>query len=528
MHRDLDDLIAEAREATAPEADATERARRAVRAATPRGRWVRRLGSRRGRYGALGLAALVLGGGAAAAVVGITGRGEGGPPFRPALENCFALEGYSLRTPRLHPQIAVDRSGNATAAWVGLDGVVRASDRPAGGEWEEPAELSTPGRRPPLRVGFSANSAGQAAAVWLQDDRFWVVERPVGQGWGTPIDLTRRGQVALPQGSDEPSVLVTEAGEVVVAWTSVASSAVGRQGGHVVSVAGGPHIETAARPARALWRRARPTQGDSGPVFAEQAAGRVAAAYLAGFNGVAVAELDPRRGTLGGRRVLRFPRAPGRSVSIESPRIAGNGRGALAVTAAVNGRIALWSRGARGGWGPGRLVSPAGLESRDPDVAVSSDGETLIAWTGLTRDRRANGTLRRVRAIYASLPGGAVGAPPQVIRLSREGRVATGASVALRGAGIGVVVWADGTNGVSGTDSRVEAAWLSGDGRGFGEAQPLSSVGTGPLFPDVGMNERGETAATWTRCRRADTAEVEAAEAAQAGGAWSGARLVVP
>jgi hypothetical protein len=529
MRDDLDDLIARAREALRPSAGATERARDAVRAATPapRRRWS--LPARRGRFFAVAAAALVLGGGAAGAVVGITSR-DGGPPFRPTIENCYALEGYTLRTPRLHPQVAIDGSGNATAAWVDLAGVVRAADRPAGEAWEDSVELAVEGRQAPTRVALSANSDGQAAVAWFTAGRAWVVERPAGGDWEEPVDLTRAGQTVVPAGADAPSVLVTEAGDVVVGWESVASSAVRRTGSGIGISGDSPHPELAVRAAGGAWR-ALPLQGSaqSVPALAEGDAGRVAVTYLAELGGVAVTEVDLERGAAAGSRSLRLPRtSSARGFSIGSPRIAGDGKGTLALTLPVNGQIALWTRDAPNGWGPGRVVSPVGLESSEPSVDVSREGEVLVAWTGLKRERRADGTLRAARAIYAALPGRVADEPSEAIRLSRPGRVATGAAVAFPSRGVGLVAWADGTNGVSGRDSRVEAARLADDGRSFERGEPLSGVGTGPLFPDVDASEDGQAVAAWTRCVEADSAEVQAADVDAGGVPWGEPARVFP
>ncbi|MDX6555947.1 MAG: hypothetical protein QOD86_2142 [Miltoncostaeaceae bacterium] len=527
MRRDLDALISEAREAVSPSAEATERARAAVRAATPAPRRSRLRPPRRHRLWVLGAAALVLGGGAAtAAVVGTRGSG---PPFVPAIENCYALEGSRVGIPRLFSEVDVDESGGALVAWVDLAGTIRAAERPASGAWGTPVEVAALGKTAPSEIAFSANARGDAAVAWIQGGRTMAAVRPAGESWGAPVDLTREGQEAAAAGRDTPGILVTEAGETLVTWLSASDAAVTRSG-RGVSVSGElGHVEVAARPAGGDWGVARPIPGEATnvPALAEGASGRVAAVYFAGMSGrVLVADLDAATGAAQSVRSLRLPptKARPRAYAIGEPVIADNGRGVLATSIMVNGRIAVWlADGA--GWSAGRLVSPAGVAAGDPRVAVADDGRVLTAWTGVTRERRADGTTRRARTVYAAVSGG--GADVTAARVSRLGRLASEPSVAFTGRG-GVVTWADGTNGISGTDSRVEAAWVSAGGGGFERAMPLSTVGKGPLFPDVAVNAGGETVATWTRCTAENEAVMESAAAPAPGAEWSEPARIAP
>lgn len=68
------------------------------------------------------------------------------------------------------PQVAIDASGTAIAAWA-LEGshVVQAAVRPAAGNWSEPNDLSAAGQEAG-QADVAMNDAGEAVAVWTRLD----------------------------------------------------------------------------------------------------------------------------------------------------------------------------------------------------------------------------------------------------------------------------------------------------------------------------------------------------------------------
>jgi hypothetical protein len=120
-------------------------------------------------------------------------------------------------TPLEAPDVAIDASGNAIAAWT-LEGgnyVVQTAVRPAGGDWEEPDDLSDAGedaREPAVAM----SQAGDAVAAWTHFDSSDIVQaavRPAGGDWAEADELSASGQDA-----GQADVAIDEAGEAVAVW----------------------------------------------------------------------------------------------------------------------------------------------------------------------------------------------------------------------------------------------------------------------------------------------------------------------
>ena len=121
-------------------------------------------------------------------------------------------------TPLEAPDVAIDASGNAIAVWK-LDGssndIVQAAVRPAGGDWEEPDDLSGAGQDAG-EPSVAMNDAGEAVAVWTRLDGSDIVQgavRPAGGDWTGSDDLSDTGQNA-----GAPDVAIDETGEAVAVW----------------------------------------------------------------------------------------------------------------------------------------------------------------------------------------------------------------------------------------------------------------------------------------------------------------------
>ncbi len=130
------------------------------------------------------------------------------------------------------PQVAVDAQGNATAVWDrsnGANTIVQAAQRPAGGSWQAPVDLSV-GGADALLAQVAVDPQGDAVAVWYRrNGTDWIVQaaqRPAGGSWQAPVDLADSGSLApLPQ------VAVDGHGNATAVWfepegsTSVAEAA---------------------------------------------------------------------------------------------------------------------------------------------------------------------------------------------------------------------------------------------------------------------------------------------------------------
>ena len=122
------------------------------------------------------------------------------------------------------PQVAFDPVGNAFAVWHRFNGanlIVQAAARPAGGVWSAPQDLSVPGQDAEnAQVAF--DPAGNAMAVWERfDGTNWMVqaaEHPAGGAWAAPQDLSAAGST-FGQDALEPEVAMDAAGNTLAIWT---------------------------------------------------------------------------------------------------------------------------------------------------------------------------------------------------------------------------------------------------------------------------------------------------------------------
>ncbi len=125
------------------------------------------------------------------------------------------------------PEIALDSSSDTMVVWDGHSGengtteVVRAAYRPAGGTWQEPADLSAAGvliEGNGLRVALGAH--GEAIVTWSAYggslggyDIVQAAYRPAGGSWQAPVDLSENGGNAFPT-----DITFDQEGNTVVVW----------------------------------------------------------------------------------------------------------------------------------------------------------------------------------------------------------------------------------------------------------------------------------------------------------------------
>jgi len=149
------------------------------------------------------------------------------------------------------PQIAVDPAGDAIAAWrqsTGSDSnqLVEASERPAGGNWQAPVEISGPQNTTDLEL--AVGSGGEAIAVWDTFENGDVVQAAAhasGRAWQTPVTISPPGQRT---GAFAPQVAVDAHGEAVVVWES--------------GIAQSGFVQAAVRPAGGHWQAATDISGE--------------------------------------------------------------------------------------------------------------------------------------------------------------------------------------------------------------------------------------------------------------------------
>jgi hypothetical protein len=137
------------------------------------------------------------------------------------------------------PQVAADSAGDVVAVWrrsKGANYVIEAVERPTGGAWSAPLQLSAEGQSAETPQ-VAVDAAGDAVAVWSRSNGSkYIVQsatRPAGGVWGPPLDLSAAGADAKG-----PQVAVDGAGRFVVVWsrstgpsTAVIQSATGLPSG---------------------------------------------------------------------------------------------------------------------------------------------------------------------------------------------------------------------------------------------------------------------------------------------------------
>ena len=146
-------------------------------------------------------------------IVQASGRPPGGA-WSPAVD--ISVAGRNAE----EPDVGIDSAGNATAVWRRHDGsdyVLQTATRPAGGSWQAPTDLSAagePAKEPQLAVG----PAGDAVAIWARSDGLdFIVQaaaRPAGGGWQGALPLSAAGRDA-----EAPQVAVDPSGDAVAVWS---------------------------------------------------------------------------------------------------------------------------------------------------------------------------------------------------------------------------------------------------------------------------------------------------------------------
>jgi hypothetical protein len=122
--------------------------------------------------------------------------------------------------------VAVDRAGNATAAWIATDAesvreTVMAAYRPAGGSWSLAAPIS-PAADLTRDLQLAVSETGLAAALWTQTyvGRYGVVKAAVrpaaSRAWQAPVDLQTGASGVFPS---ETSLALDPRGNAVALWT---------------------------------------------------------------------------------------------------------------------------------------------------------------------------------------------------------------------------------------------------------------------------------------------------------------------
>lgn len=349
------------------------------------------------------------------------------------------------------PQVVLDAAGDATAVWErwnGQDTVIEAAYRSAGGGWQAPIDLSDGGEATALAGEHDAYSP--RLAVDATGDTTVVWARYAGTN-----RILIQAVYRQAGGSWQAPVDLGEMHSTTDPEPWVASDEVGDTTAVWKS---NEAIESAYRPAGGLWE---PT-----------------VTLSAGDSYVPQAAMDIR-----GDATVAWMHYDGSRYVVE---------GAY--------------RPAGEAWRAPAVLSQAGEEGGDPQIALDGAGDTMVAWDG----HPATGEV--VRAAYR--PAGGEWQPP--VDVSRKGDQAQALKVALDAQGDALLVWSDGTREVGGYDI-VQVAYRPAGGA-WQEPTDLSESGQNAYPSDVVFDEQGNAAVVWERSN--GTHDVVQADYRFAGEGW--------
>lgn len=371
---------------------------------------------------------------ALAATASAVAASAGLPPLAGAAPGWQSATDVATTTRASSAEVAIDRTGVATAVWADEFGLIRAATRPRGGDWSAPQSIS--GARTGYAPSLALEPDGQATVVWravatvegVDTTEAWTATRTNGR-WSTATALSAAGATITA----DPTVLVDATGTATAAW---AENCV---------------VQVATRPARGSWSAPRELWRDtagtcalyriSTPVaLGADRSGRVTAAWQAGHR-LSVDDTRPRRILTASRGVNATAdwSAPTTLASVATATLAGP---SLAVD--VDGRaVAAWSEtdgGARAAtrpagtdptvaWNATATLSSAGTPLLDTaydghgSAAVAfatpdlGDGRSLVQ---LARAGAADGALQPAETV-ATLPDGVAAAAAPALALDVAG-----------------------------------------------------------------------------------------------------------
>jgi hypothetical protein len=373
-------------------------------------------------------------------------------------------------------KVGIDAAGNATAIWTRSDGLhllVQAAERPVGGSWGAPIDLSGASgnaESPTLAV----DPAGDAIVAWklrlAGSEAIEVSYKPAGGSWGAPEAIEFGAAVV-----ETPAVAIDDAGDAALIW---------RQG------VGGNHVILASsRPAGGSWQSPLAISSSAlnaeAPDVAMSASGTATAVWQSSSGATSVVESNvlPLGGSWTGEEAISLP-----ATVTEPPHVV--------VNPTTGDITAIWSRSgtglvaevasrpAAGGWQAPEQISTPALEAHAPVVAVDSAGDAVAAWY------RFDGSVGSVEgAVLAA--GGAWASP---VRMSPVGAEAEAPQVAMSPAGAAQVVWSGWNESTHNyvlrtTSLRANGTWQA--------SSPISLEGEEAYGPHVALDHSGHSVVVW-------------------------------
>jgi hypothetical protein len=371
------------------------------------------------------------------------------------------------------PIVAADAQGDMTAVWLDSDGVhasVLASERPAGGAWPTPVELSSIDQTAD-DPAVAVDPQGDATAVWVREDAtgetLQAAVRPADGTWQSPVNVSSAPDL------EDPEVAVDSQGDAIVVW----------------DIDNGTNIvQAAVRPVGGGWQApvdlsSRTADGND-PRVAFDADGNATAVWQlrAGTSEVVQAATRPTGGAWQAAVDLTVPG------QYADPNLAINPAGdAIAAWNRYDGTNFIIQAAVRpadsGVWQSPTDLSAAGSSSFQSQVAIDPQGDAIAVWLN-------NGTYAIVQA--AVRPAGDTWRTPT--DLSADNESADDPHVAFDAHGNATAVWTR-NNGVSDIAQAVSRP----AGGGWQTPFDLSANGADALNPQVAVDPQGNATAIWSR-----------------------------
>lgn len=390
--------------------------------------------------------------------------------------------------------VAVDGDGDVIAVWARFAGknesrhIVQAAFRRAGGRFQAPVTLSTPGvHADDPQVAF--DRFGDAIVVWHEfhgSDIVRAAFRPRGGHFGAGLRISRPGVAAR-----NPQLAFDRAGDAFTLWT-----------------AGRPQAGVANRVQWAI----RPFHGRFDvPVSRAAGAGEVDSPRLAvGPGGDAVTVWRQCNTTTfgcdGGTYIVREAIAPangslGTPASLSAP-----GRDAENPQVAIDqagGALVVWDRFSNtvpvieSAWRPpGASFTPTvdlATAAVNPQVALTGSGNAVVAWEKQTA---LNGEESAVQTVTGRA-GQPFGSPQSLSPPESEANLA----LTMNPSGDAVAAWQDCTIGSLPCRRYVIQSATRRPAARFGAPTVISPTTQDSFFPGLAIDPAGDALAIWMRDR---------------------------
>jgi hypothetical protein len=385
------------------------------------------------------------------------------------------------------PQVAVDATGDAVAAWSIFDGTNRfqARARSAAGALGQVHNLSAPGQNA-LTPDIAMDNAGDAVTVWRRFDQSPTTIRIQARA-RSAAGVLGPLQTLAGAGSDnvfDPQVAVDADGDGMVVWRHFNPATGDRIQARTRSAAGtlGVTASISVASPQTVGNHRVAVDSDGDAVIVWRASGGSLRDRI----------LLRARSTATGLRPIQTISAAAAGQSEVDPQVAVAAGGAATVvwtrTDGSASRIRARARSAAGALAPVQTLSPANQDASLPQVAIDGNGNAVAVWHAFNgsnariqaRARSAAGVLGPIQTLYTAPAGMGVGAPQ------------------IAGAGNGgvVVVW-EASNGFS---FLIFARTRSAAGA-LGPLQTLVNATSSrrAVGPRVAMGAGGDAVAVWER-----------------------------